>query len=808
MKRTLVRGKDQTHSAFGRRQIGRFTAEELTIVQPTLVIEVSEDRVASVLKWVLLAVAIACFAALGWATKQTYEGSPPFPDRFVTKAGAVVMTAEDVTAGKAGFQKADLMDYGSLYGMGSYFGEDYTADNLTRIAELTATNIAQARYGKPLAALQPAQQIAAKTEMQAMLQGIDLSAKTAVLPDAVADAIATQREKIKQWLTHHDYAKGWTQAYSLDAAAVEQTADFLIYSSLTTVARRPGSTTSWSQNWPYEPLVGNTPTTSTFVWTWASICFTFLAFGAVLFIYQRYLNTPDQGPMDPVLVKFHSLTPSQRRVWKYFLVVAAVLLVQILAGSIMAHYYSDRASFYGIPVDRFLPFNFLRDVHIQAPIIWIGVSWIGAALFLAPAISGREAKGQALLVDVLFWVTLAIVAGALVGNYLDIMGYLSSKSWFWFGNQGLSYIQLGRAWQIGFFAGLALWSVLVFRALWPTHDGLKAATRQFWSGRIRLEHLIWASTVNIALLYICGMIPLTGVEKSFTITDFWRWWVVHLWVEQSFEFFAAAISAYLLMSVGLVSRPLAERSVYLELILIFLGGVLGTGHHLYWAGEPGMWVPLGTMFSFIQVLPLVLLIMEAIQQHRLIKAHSEFRYGLAYLYVIGAAFWNFVGAGVFGGGLLNAPLVNYYEHATFLTLNHAHTALFGAFGLLGIGLIYFCLRYIAGEVYTFGERTGRWAFWLYNAGLAMWILFNFFPIGWAQLAAVYEHGVAFARSQDFYDTTLFWQWMRMPGDIVFALGALLMAWDFVVKLRPLLPRFIGIFVPGLPPAVNSVQTAE
>jgi nitric oxide reductase subunit B len=142
------------------------------------------------------------------------------------------------------------------------------------------------------------------------------------------------------------------------------------------------------------------------------------------------------------------------------------------------------------------------------------------------------------------------------------MGY-TRESWFWFGNQGLSYIQLGRAWQIGFFAGLAIWSILVFRALWPTRTTLFQATRQFWSGRIRLEHLIWASTVNIALLYVLGMIPLTGIEKSFTITDFWRWWVVHLWVEQSFEFFAAAISAYLLMAVGLVSRQLAERSVYL-----------------------------------------------------------------------------------------------------------------------------------------------------------------------------------------------------------------------------------------------------
>ncbi|HVT25863.1 MAG TPA: cbb3-type cytochrome c oxidase subunit I [Rhizomicrobium sp.] len=750
-----------------------------------------EDPVSNVLKWVLLFVAVATFALLAWATVVTYRTAPPQPDSFTTSDGKVVMTGEDILAGKGGFQKADLMDYGSLYGMGSYFGEDYTASILVRLGTATQNNIALSRYGKPFASLSPDEKASVTTTMRSDLQTIDLTRPVVAFSDALGRAVTSVRDDVARTLSIANPPAGWTPAYSLSPQLAQQTADFLVFSSLTTVARRPGLSWSWTENWPYEPLVGNTPTTNTFRWTWISFCFTFFCFGLVLFIYEFFLNNPDDAPMDPLLSTFRPLTASQKRIGKYFLVVAALLLVQIGAGTIMAHSYYDRTSFYGIDINAWFPFNFLRDVHIQAPIIWIGLSWIGAALFLAPAIAGgKEAKGQHWLVDFLFWVTLLIVAGALIGDYLGIMGKID-KGWFWFGNQGLSYIQLGRFWQIGFFVGLALWSLLVMRALWPTLSLWRVAARQFWTGRIRLEHLIWASTINIAVLYVFGMIPLTGIEKSFTLTDFWRWWVVHLWVEQSFEFFAAAMSAYLLMAVGLVSRKLAERAVYFELILIFLGGVIGTGHHLYWAGGPSMWVPMGSMFSFIEVLPLVLLVIEAINHHRLIRAHQEFKYNLAYTYIIGAAFWNFVGAGVFGGGTLNAPLVNYYEHGTFLTLNHAHTALFGAFGLLGIGLVYFCLRYMAGDRYPFGETVGKWAFWLYNGGLVLWILLNFFPIGWPQLDAVYEHGLAYARSQAFYDTTLFWQWMRLPGDVVFAVGALLMAWDFFVKLRPLFPRALG-----------------
>ena len=457
-----------------------------------------EDAVSVVLKWVLLAVAIVTFALLAWATTATYRLAPPQPARFLGADGRMLMTGDDIVAGKGGFQKADLMDYGSLYGMGSYYGEDYTASTLVQLGTAVRANIAQATSGQPFASLTLDQQAAATEAMRSDLQGIDLTKPEIVLAPPVMSAMVSVRDAIARALTVADPATGWTPAYSLDPKLARQTADFLVYSALTPVARRPGVAWSWTQNWPYEPLVGNTSTTSTFLWTWISFCFTFFAFGVVLFIYEYFLNNPDDAPMDPVLSVFRPLTPSQRRVWKYFLVVAALLLVQIAAGTIMAHSYYDRTSFYGIAINHWFPFNFLRDVHTQAPIVWIGLSWIGAALFLAPAIAGgQEAKGQHRLVDLLFWVTLLIVAGALTGDYLGIMGIIN-RGWFWFGNQGLSYI--------------------------------------------------------------------------------------HLWVEQSFEFFAAAISAYLLMAVGLVSRKLAERATYFEIILIFLGGAIGTGHHLYWAG--------------------------------------------------------------------------------------------------------------------------------------------------------------------------------------------------------------------------------
>lgn len=313
--------------------------------------QASIDPVSDILKWVLLVTALICFGLLAWATVLTYEKAPPHPQAFTDPSGNTIMSAGDIVDGKGGFQKADLMDYGSIYGMGSYFGEDYTASTLVRLGVLTKQNLAnsantppgtKAPGNKSIATTGPAgtppepttppaaspaealSDAAITATMQKQLQGIDLTQSTVVLPDAVARAVRQLQGELTTRLNTVNLSAGWVPAKALDPALRVQTADFIIYSAITTVARRPGQpNVSWTENWPFEPSVGNTPTTNTFQWTWISFCFTFFAMGFVLWLYRAYLDHPDDAPMEVGLAQYRALTPSQVKTGKYFLVVAA-----------------------------------------------------------------------------------------------------------------------------------------------------------------------------------------------------------------------------------------------------------------------------------------------------------------------------------------------------------------------------------------------------------------------------------------------------------------------------------------------------
>jgi len=731
------------------------------------------------LRWALFAALAAGIGVLIYGTVAAYEGAPPIPDRVVDPNGATVYTRADIVAGKAVFQRTDLMDFGSLYGNGAYFGPDWTTDYLDRASTSLHESEAQAANGTDYASLTPVQRTRVDTAVIGEL-------KTNRYENGVLTLTATQ-VAAHQAIVEHDRLLfisgdpnlGLPSGTVRNASEADQLTAFLGWTAWTTVANRPGETASYTNNWPYEPAVGNEPTAEMWTWTWFSLA-ALIVIGAATYLVYRHifpgraaaLETPTVPPVGSAPTDA-PLTPSQRSTASWFVLVPLLLIVQGLLGALMAHYYAERTGFLGIDLTGVLPFNILKGWHLQLAIAWIAAAWLGAGLYLAPLIGGREPRHQRLLANVLLVAVVAVVVASSIGLWLGVKVDLGA-AWFWIGNQGLEYIQLGRLFQIALFGGLLLWAAVLARAFWP---GLRRF-RTFGS----VEGLLLYSGAAIGLVYAFGMIPLNDINPSPTITDYWRWWVVHMWVENTFEFFTVAAVGWALMRMGLLSRRLVERVVYFELILIFGAGLIGTGHHFYWAGEPAMWLALGALFGILEVIPLGLLVIRALGEYRAIRAAGEqFPQRTAFSFFVAASAWNFFGAGVLGG-IINPPIVSYFEHGSFLTSAHGHASMFGAFGLLALGLLYLAVR----GMVPAGHWSDRWplrALLLFNVSIVLWLVLNLLPVGIAQLAATIDQGFAYARSLAFYDGVIAFQWLRLPGDLAFLAGGAIVLVDLLAKLR-------------------------
>ena len=541
----------------------------------------------------------------------------------------------------------------------------------------------------------------------------------------------------------------------------------MVWTAWSATTQRPDSSISYTSNWPYEPLVGNLPSSSLFLWTFVSIFLLLGGIGALVWFYARQYDAwrddlrPENGVSTRNLLAGAEPTPSMRATAIYFWTVTALILVQILLGTITAHYAVEGQDFYGFPLAEYLPYSVTRTWHTQLAVFWIATAWLATGLYMAPLISGHEPRFQRLGVNFLFVCLLIIVVGSLMGEWLGIKQYFESLTAnFWFGHQGYEYVDLGRFWQIFLFIGLLLWLVLMLRALWP-------ALRK--TGDKSLLMLLLVASVSIALLYGAGL--MWGQNTHISVMEYWRWWVVHLWVEGVFEVFATAIIALLFVRMGLLRQSTATISVMLATIIFLSGGVLGTFHHLYWSGTPIAVLALGGVFSALEVVPLVVIGFEAYSHSKLEKEATWIEYYKWPLMFFSAVlFWNFVGAGLLGF-LINPPLALYYMQGLNTTATHGHAALFGVYGMLGIGLMLFCLRGLVES----DAWEGRWlgiSFWCFNIGLAMMVFLSLLPQGIWQAVNAYRHGYWFARSAEFIHSELmeFFVWARVPGDIVFGIG--------------------------------------
>ena len=733
--------------------------------------------------WIgFIAVMVVSFAILGYYGFEVYFQKPPIPDRVVSDSGEQLFTGNEIVAGQNVWQSIGGQEVGSIWGHGAYVAPDWSADWLHREAVYMLNRLAFMHDSCSYDELDSERQAYLQLLLQKDLRKnrYDATTKTLVVSDLRAEAIKDNAQYYHNLFTDGKDQERERIAYAIPVNSIKNVENmqrmnaFFFWTAWACVTERPCKDITYTSNWPGDDLVGNHPTSQHLFWSMFSIILLLLGIGLLGFYYAKNQDKeisevyPEKDP----LINLQA-TPSMKATLKYFWVVTGLILLQILMGAVTAHYGVEGQGFYGLNLDAILPYSISRTWHVQLAIFWIATAWLAAGLFIAPAVSGVEPKYQRLGVNVLFGALLVVVLGSFAGEWMGVMQKMGIVQNFYFGHQGYEYIDLGRFWQILLFGGLVIWLFLMIRALLPA---LKQKT-----DNKQLLILFVVASIAIAAFYGAGL--MYGRESHLSVVEYWRWWVVHLWVEGFFEVFATAIIAFIFVKLGLLNVKRATAAALFTAIIYLFGGIVGTFHHTYFAGTPMSIIALGASFSALEVVPLVMIGAEAWGNYKLTYSTDWIRkYRWAIYSFIAVAFWNLVGAGIFGF-LINPPIALYYMQGLNTTPVHGHTALFGVYGMLGIALMIFSLRGMTIKQ-EWKEKVLSFSFWCFQIGLILMVLISILPVGVKQTIASVDHGLWYARSMEFMQEPVMQtlRWLRIVGDTIFAFGGLGLAY-FVIGLK-------------------------
>lgn len=715
---------------------------------------------------------VAGLTVLIWLATRTYKDASPIPEKVVSQSGETIFSKDDIQAGQQVFLKYGLMENGTIWGHGAYLGPDFSAEYLHTLSLDAASVIAKQRFGYNFSDLSDEERHDVTAGVQQLLKQNRYDAQSETLTFTEAEELSYRRQ-ISKWTDHfaapHTSA-GLSEKYIKSPRELQQLTAFFAWTAWASVTNRPGKSHSYTNNFPYEPMVGNTPTSDAVLWSALSLISLLSVTGFVLFMLGKFNYLGWKGESSHVHPQMLPgvTTASQKATIKYFVFVALLFLGQVLVGGATAHYRADPGSFYGIDLSRTFPSAILRTWHLQLAIFWIATAFVAGGLLMASSLGGKEPKGQVKGVNLLFGALVLVVVGSLAGEWLGINQRLGGL-WFWLGHQGWEYLDLGRVWQVLLAGGLVIWIILLFRGVSPA--SLNSSSKQ-------VSSLFLYAAVAIPLFYLPAM--FFNSTTHFSIVDTWRFWIIHLWVEGFFELFATVMVAIIFYQLGIIRHQTATRIVYLDAILYLGSGIVGTAHHWYWTGQSNVTMVLGAMFSAMEVVPLTLLTLDAWDFIKLTRGKCDIcnqviaiPHKWTFYFLMAVGFWNFVGAGVFGF-LINLPIVSYFEVGTILTPNHSHTALMGVFGMLAMALMVFALRQVASEQqWVRVEKFVRVSFWGLNTGLALMVVTNLFPGGVLQLSDVLKNGYWHARSPEFLSQRIMHtlEWLRLPADAIFiALG--------------------------------------